>query len=92
MANPSGRGTLIISVSWLLASLALILTAMRIHVRINILHSVGADDWFMFLAGACVPTLIVVPLADRSIRYCSLCPKHASQRGTFGVSESTILI
>ncbi|KAL2043495.1 hypothetical protein N7G274_003802 [Stereocaulon virgatum] len=53
MANASdpGRGPLIISVSWMLTTVALILIAMRFHVRINILHTLGADDWIMLLAG-----------------------------------------
>lgn len=56
MANPSDpdHGPLILSVSWTLTTLALILIVMRFHVRINILHALGADDWVMLLAGACL--------------------------------------
>lgn len=53
MANLSdpGHGPLILSVTWVLTALALILIATRFYVRVNILHALGADDWVMLLAG-----------------------------------------
>ena len=56
MANPldKGRGPVIVSVSWVLTTIAVILIAMRFYVRVNVLHALGADDWVMLLAGACL--------------------------------------
>ena len=60
MANPSdpGHGPLILSVSWVLTVLALVLIVLRFHVRMNILHTLGADDWVMLLAGARFPSCV----------------------------------
>ena len=56
MANTSdpGHGPLILSLTWVLAALALTLIATRFYVRVNILHALGADDWVMLLAGVCL--------------------------------------
>jgi hypothetical protein len=44
------KGPLILGVCWLLAALVVITIAARILVRINA-HQVGADDYFMLVAG-----------------------------------------
>lgn len=72
-----GRGPTIMGVSWTFTSLAIILIAMRLHVRANVLRSLGADDWFMLAAGVCMPYfpgvvfLHVDPNANRHFRLCS---------------------
>ena len=51
-SSDAGHGPVIVTVSWILTTLAVLLITMRFYVRVNILHSLGADDWVMLLAGA----------------------------------------
>ncbi|KAJ8062111.1 hypothetical protein OCU04_008672 [Sclerotinia nivalis] len=47
--NPDdlGRGPMIIGLTWAFTGLAVIAVSLRLHIRKNITHVVGWDDWFM---------------------------------------------
>lgn len=53
VSDPNDRGPAILQTTWVLTALSIIVTLLRVFVRLRTVQTLYAHDWFMIVAVVC---------------------------------------